>query len=289
MNEPRCSAVALQLDEPLAGTAVDSVDSWFLLEVNDTWAPKAIETEALSPGVRRRLQDWLEATPNSRLQLIRRPGRASSGSTFMWVSAAAREITRVDLSSHEAMIDLDLDDLRSASVPMTTPICLVCVHGRRDRCCAQHGGAVFRAVCREDVETWQTSHLGGHRFAACALWLPDGLMYGRLRAGDAGSLVDAHRNGQIGDPAFFRGRCEYDRPTQAGEVFLRDRLGERALGALEWRGTEPAGTDAWTVRFAARGEEHVVQLARTLRGDTRPPSCGADPEPITVFIESSPS
>ena len=121
------------------------------------------------------------------------------------------------------------------------PMCLVCVHGRRDRCCALHGSAVFRAVQAHGVDVWQTSHLGGHRFAACALWLPDGLMYGRLRAEDAGAFVAARQAGEIGELSSFRGRCGYDRPTQAAEIFLRKRLGEQAAGAVEWL-TTVAGT-----------------------------------------------
>ena len=74
MSDLACSFASLQANEPLAGTAVESIDRWLLLEVTDTWAPKVLQSEVFSDAVRARLTEWSEA-PRSRLQLIRRPGR----------------------------------------------------------------------------------------------------------------------------------------------------------------------------------------------------------------------
>lgn len=289
MNELRCSAASLEVDEPLVGTAVDSVDCWLLLEVNDPWAPKAIQTEALPSAVRAKLEDWLAVTPRRRLQLIRRPGRTRGRDTLMIVSSARGTLARTELAGGcESVLDIDLETLGEGGSLMHTPICLVCVHGRRDRCCAQHGGAVFRALDRREIEVWQTSHLGGHRFAACALWLPEGLMYGRLRAPDADTWLQAHERGRLGDSAFFRGRCAYDHPTQAAEIFLRDRLDDRTIASLAWRGTARHQDGTWTARFDGAAGEHVVRVELVPTGDARPASCGADPEPVTRFVERSP-
>ena len=55
-----CSVASLEAGESLAGTAVESVDRWLLLEVTDPWAPNALHTEALSEAVRGRLAHWLQ-------------------------------------------------------------------------------------------------------------------------------------------------------------------------------------------------------------------------------------
>jgi hypothetical protein len=161
-----------------------------------------------------------------------------------------QQASTLELDRYEDLLDVELDALPTTTA---TPMCLVCVHGRRDRCCALHGGAVFRAIQARGVDVWQTSHLGGHRFAACALWLPEGLMYGRLRAEHAEGFVRARRAGQIGQLDLFRGRAAYDPPTQAAEIF-------------------------------AAGDE-VVRVRLEASGVVRPASCGGEPEPMTHFVE----
>lgn len=283
----RCSEASLAVGEPLAGTAVDSVRTWFLLELNHVWARKAIETEAIGGAVRRQLEAWLGAVDGSRLQLIRRPGRPSRRPTFTVVDAVSKRLSRVELDDPQDLAALDIQSLLADGSPMTQSMALVCVHGRRDRCCAEHGSAVFRAMARRDVDVWQTSHLGGHRFAACALWLPDGLMFGRLRAEHVDAFVDAHRARALGELDLFRGRCAYDRPTQAAEIFLRRRERDLAIDSLAWRSTDLAGDSSWRVRFAAGENEHEIDVVREASDAVRPASCGGEPEPVSWFIEGS--
>jgi len=279
MGSSACSVASLEASESLAGTAVESVDRWLLLEVTDTWAPKALQTEALPTTVRERLAQWLEV-PRSRLQLIRRPGRSRKRPLFTVVSK--EQMRQAELDRYEDLIELELD---SMPVEPAEPMVLVCVHGRRDRCCARHGSAVYRSLQARIGEVWQTSHLGGHRFAACVLSLPDGLMYGRLRAEHGDSFVASRHAGEVGDLDLFRGRCAYDRPTQAAEIFLRRRTAEKAVDAFEWIGTEPDGEQTWTARFRSPEGEHLVQVKREDSGAMRPESCGGEPEPVTRFVE----
>jgi len=280
---PECSVASQEAGESLTGTAVESVDRWLLLEVTDPWAPKALQTEALPELVRSRLAEWLRR-PRSRLQLIRRPGRPGKGSRFMVVSSATdrQQASTVELDRYEDLLDIDLDALPTETAE---PMCLVCVHGRRDRCCALHGSALFRAIQARGVDVWQTSHLGGHRFAACALWLPDGLMYGRLRAEHAEGFVRARRAGEIGQLDLFRGRSAYDRPTQAAEIFLRRRLDEQATEAIQWHATVRDSESAWEARFRTAAGDEVVRVRLEDSGVVRPASCGGEPEPMTRFVE----
>ena len=283
MAVPDCALASLEAGESLTGTAVESVDRWLLLEVTDPWAPKAVETEALPPSVRARLSDWLEA-PRSRMQLIRRPGRSTRRPIFMVVSSAPdrQHSSRVELDQYEDLLDLDLDTLPAEP---SEPICLVCVHGRRDRCCGVLGSAAFRAIQSLGVEVWQTSHLGGHRFAPCALWLPEGLMYGRLKPEHVGAWVAARRARQIGELDLFRGRCSYDRPSQAAEIFLIRRLGLQSANEIEWLGTESESDSSWVARFTTPSGDETVRLRREQSGVARPASCGGEPEAVTEFVE----
>jgi hypothetical protein len=195
---------------------------------------------------------------------------------------SSSKVRRVELDRYEDLGDIDLDALPTEDA---TPTVLVCVHGRRDRCCAQHGSAVYRALQAQAGDFWQTSHLGGHRFAACVLSLPEGLMYGRLRKEHVDGLVAAWNAGEVGDLDRFRGRCTYDRPTQAAEIFLRRRTGDKRANALPWSGTSPDGEAIWAARFGAPSGEHVVRVKLEDTGVMRPASCGGEPEPVTSFVE----
>lgn len=282
MALPGCAATSLEAGESLAATALESVDRWLLLEVTDPWAPKPLESEVFSESLRARIGHWLEA-PRSRLQLIRRPGRSGKRPLFMVVSSAPerRGASKLELDRYEDLLDVDIEALGRAPIE---PLCLICVHGRRDRCCGVLGSAVFRAVQTEQVDVWQTSHLGGHRFAACALWLPNGTMHGRLRPEHAGAFVSAQRAGELGDLDLFRGTCEYDRPTQAAEIILRRELGDLGVDALEWKGTTQLTESSWEARFHVGSQEHSVRVRTNDTGVARPPSCGKPPELITELV-----
>ena len=282
MDLSGCSAASLEAGESLLGTAVESVDRWLLLEVGDSWAPKPLQSDALPREVKARLQQWLEV-PRTRLQLIRRPGRSGRKHAFAFVSTAADErfIARRELRAYEELLDVDLDSLPTEPAEA---ICLVCAHGRRDRCCGTLGSAVFRALKSHGVEVWQTSHLGGHRFAACALSLPSGLMYGRLRPEHAEDFAAAHQVGALGALDLFRGRCAYDRPTQAAETFLLRRLGLRDPDAIRWVETSVEADSTWEARFQVAGDEHVVRARLEQTGQLRPASCGKEAEPVTQWV-----
>lgn len=281
MSATTCSAASLDAEEPLAGTATESTDRWVLLEVTDAWAPKVLQTEALDQAVRDKLSEW-STKPRTRLQLVRRPGRTGQRPCLMVASSDGR-ISRAELDRYEDLLDLEIDTLRSGS---TGPIVLVCAHGRRDLCCAKHGSAVFRALQRTDLEIWQTSHLGGHRFAACVLTLPDGLMFGRVRPRHANAFAEATQTRRLVDIELFRGRCAYDRPTQAAEVFLRRRLDERAVDAISWLGTRAETNRAWTATFRTPTSEASVRVRLEELDVRRPASCGAAPEPIARFVQA---
>jgi hypothetical protein len=202
----------------------------------------------------------------------------------MMLSAAGDrpQTKKLELGAYEELVGLDLSALPAAP---SEPICLVCMHGRRDRCCGVLGGQVFRALQSQSVDAWQTSHLGGHRFAACALWLPDGLMYGRLRAEHVGAWVASRRAGAVGELDLFRGRCAYDRPTQAAEILLRKRLGLQQADAIEWLGTRATSGSSWEARFRVGSNAQVVPLRLQRTGASRPASCGGEPEAVAGFVE----
>ena len=100
-------------------------------------------------------------------------------------------------------------------------------------------------------ETWETTHVGGHRFAGAMLVLPHGLSYGRLDAESALAVVERSRAGEL-DLAHLRGRSAYDGAVQAAEIAARERLGETRLDALTLLAVSPAAGPATRSPATAR-------------------------------------
>lgn len=268
-DQPYCRQIAEH--EPLHGTAPEGVQRWLLVEDADPWGPKPPRDSALPEAVK----GWLAARssePGVRVQLIRcgesrRRGEAGRGTqprqVFVvdaGVEAKARRILGARLEL-DAIPDLRLDDPSLSAhgfEPVTGPLWLVCTHGKRDRCCAKWGAKLWermRARVDAPARVWQSSHLGGHRFAPVAAALPTGLMWGRVELDEVDTLVEGIAAGQVPLLPKLRGRCCHSRPFQAAEALLRQREGldeDDALslapeGDLVTYAT-PAGTGQTTIR-----------------------------------------
>lgn len=169
-----------------------------------------------------------------RLLLIRRPGRARAPIGRHRVFAvharppfAWAETTTV--RDPRALLDLDLAALRAGRSlglePQEEPVFAVCTHGRHDVCCAERGRPVAAALGeRFPEQSWEVSHLGGDRFAASMLLIPDGLYYGRLDPEAAIAVAQARLDGEL-ELDHLRGRTGYPMPVQAADIALRRELG----------------------------------------------------------------
>jgi hypothetical protein len=135
---------------------------------------------------------------------------------------------------------------------------LVCTNGARDPCCAIRGPAVAQALERAwPGQVYECSHLGGHRFAANVLVLPDGLCFGRLDTRDALALADELEDGRL-PLEHLRGRTAYAPEQQAAEILARRELGLTGLGDM--RLVEVSGSEPQTVFELVDGRRVGVRL-----------------------------
>jgi hypothetical protein len=132
----------------------------------------------------------------------------------------------------------------------------VCTNGARDPCCAIRGPAVAQALERaRPGQVYECSHLGGHRFAANVLVLPDGLCFGRLDARSAPALADMLDAGML-PLDHLRGRTAFEPEQQAAEILLRRELGLAGLADLTLvEGTTFTLPDGRRVTAVVRGEQ----------------------------------
>jgi hypothetical protein len=118
------------------------------------------------------------------------------------------------------------------------PLLLVCAHGRRDRCCARFGVPPARELAaRYPDQVWETTHVGGHRFAANLVILPHGLYFGPVDPAAAHRAIDACQLGEI-TARRHRGRAGQDTVAQEAEHAAIASSG--TLRLLPATGTAPA-------------------------------------------------
>lgn len=292
-----CSTRSLAVGEPIAGTAVERTAVWIVLEQRGAWPAKAVRDGDLPDAVKQRLGQWERALPGSRVQLARRSGRCE-GPLRLWLAVSdpgRARVAELVLGSVDEVLAIDAlsmiaalrrgEAIEGASEP-TEPLVLVCTNGRRDVCCSVHGVPVLRALELEPgLQAWHTTHLGGHRFAATLLVLPQGLCYGRVTPHEVPALAEELRQGRVGRLDRLRGRTALTRAEQAAEVLWRQRAGNDDAGALV--GAEQVEGEDGVVTVTLRDREggmHQVRLRWRDLGVVEPPSCGKAPEPVGGWV-----
>jgi len=246
-----CAEQSLALGEQLFGTA-PRADVWLALEVTQAWGFDAFREAEISEAVKAHINAALKVLPKARLQLIRQIRRTQFTSAFFVVTRNA--VYRFELARYEDLLSLNVPEIVSgaasyAGFRTNEPLFLICTNGKRDACCARIGLAAYQAAA-EFPGVWQTTHLGGHRFAATAVALPTGTVYGRLRPEMVPMVLKDQRAGQI-HLDYYRGCSYYEEPVQAAEYFLRSQLDERRITALSPTQVEQIAETRWRVAFAS--------------------------------------
>lgn len=247
--------------EQLFATA-PRTDTWLLLEHDANWGAKALEESSLAQPIKDFLNGYLSTQKNSRFQFIKQPGR-QDGIRFYIVQTG--KVYRFDLTGYDDLLAFDLASAIVSTAPVDENLFLVCTNGKRDACCSRHGLPLYHAM-REAAgdAVWQTSHIGGHRFAGTLVSLPNGNYYGRVSPTQAAALIEAERQEQILLP-YLRGRCTDDSFVQAAEYFLREQTGIMDCNAFQVADVESLDEGQWRVRFTATdGIQHLIILRQAL-------------------------
>ena len=285
----RCAQLSAGAEEAMAGTA-SRVVRWVLLEQPGPWGREALLQSRLDEQTARVLQS-ASRRHGFRVLLIRRPGWGDVvGSRRVYLARTRRDggwIEQLDVEHAQELVHLDWDALNSAAGPGVgeagpSAVHLVCTNGKHDPCCADLGRPVVRALDEAGTpEVWESSHVGGDRFAANIVSLPAGVYYGRVQPEEAAGLLDDLGRGLL-DLDRYRGRSCFSGLAQAAEYFARRELGERRLRALTVVGAERRGQDTSAVRLDHESRPLDVVVSRR-RGTAVSLSCGAAPSPPWLY------
>ncbi|HYN74711.1 MAG TPA: sucrase ferredoxin, partial [Candidatus Limnocylindria bacterium] len=245
-----CSWLSRAAEEPISATAPNP-KAWLALEQPGPWGRKAPSSSQLDRELGAELDARAKAAGVT-LVLIRRPGRLAKQQqalprTLFAAHPAAGWLERSVVDDPSDLLRLDLETLAGGAVPglgriTEDPTVLVCTNGRRDLCCAEIGRArVTELAPTLGDALWESSHLGGHRFAPTVLLLPSGVVLGRASTAQILAAVA----GEL-PLAAYRGRSALAAPAQAAEIAVLGAIGVEAAGSLHV--ATPAGEGPWEVR-----------------------------------------
>jgi hypothetical protein len=262
--DDRCSLRSLAAGEPLAGTA-STIRHWLLIEHAGPWGRDGLLDARLPAGLGRELRD-LERRTGARVLLIRKPDRFPEygDDTLICFAVDTREawLGSTVLDRIEDAADLDPRERESfASGPARAPLFVICTHGRRDPCCAERGRPLAEAAAATDREViWESTHVGGDRFAGNLVAFPHGLYFGRVGPEEVADLMHAYRDGRIAPLHRYRGRSSQAFHVQAADRAVRDQLGLDRI-------------------------DDVVRVRETRRGDRADVGCDTPLGPVVVHLE----
>ncbi|MPQ97707.1 sucrase ferredoxin [Modestobacter sp. I12A-02628] len=267
LDPERCSVAALTRGDSGVATAPPA-QRWLLVEQPGPWGREALLESrfdrAVASRVARRARE-----EGVRVQLVRRPGARLADTRRRWAyvdTSPGVERAWWSIRSTDAeLLDVPWDG--SVGTPADRPMYLVCTHGAHDTCCAVRGRPLARDLpAPSPADVWETSHLGGCRFAANIVVLPQGCYYGQV-PGDGAEVVAAHEQGRVALP-WLRGRTGLPLPVQAAQHHARHELGLTGLAdlpllRLSTLDSPGADVERWAVTLAGpRGAVAVVVESR---------------------------
>ncbi|HEV7842685.1 MAG TPA: sucrase ferredoxin [Pyrinomonadaceae bacterium] len=257
-----CSELSRGVAEKTFGTASTGV-VWVLVEYPHAWRAKDLADSDLSAAVKKHLSRTIKNITHARLLFIRQERAIGEILAIFVVRSREREpfIVKFQLESYEQLMSLDVAAAAAghatSGIIMREPLFLVCTHGRRDKCCALFGYALYKSL-RADAgdHLWQSSHVGGDRFAANLICFPHGLFYGHVTEEAGRTIVREYREGRLVLEG-YRGRSCYGHAAQSAEFFIRRESGLTGLDELHFLRRAKVSEHSWRVEFNAPATQSI--------------------------------
>ena len=230
MSESKfCSLLTRQSGEPLAGTAPFAKHFVFI-----TWPKKYWQYEALDSkgGFPEGLKEWMKAqseiTGKVSIRLVSHK-ELSNESVDIYIypekihysNILPEEISGV-LMSHF----LNECNSENTAKNIEKDHILVCTHGRHDKCCAKFGQELADNLRnhlkdrQDNIEVFDSSHLGGHRFAPTMIDFPSGRAYGQLTTEEIPDYFESRKQGMVYAQA-YRGSVFLPELVQVAEAYVQ--------------------------------------------------------------------
>ncbi len=286
-----CSDLARDYEIPLVGTATRG-DIWFLLEYSGAWGAKAFEESDIPQNVKNFLSDFRVDDKRIRILLIRQDRLKTHPGIHLFVGQTFPTEPRLyeyQLDDYADIQKLDFSWLSTGEEGSLKhlreePLFLVCSNGRRDKCCARYGPAIYQELVEEAGDSvWQSSHIGGHNQAPIMLFFPHGVNYARTTPAEARSLVREYQHGRL-VLNHYRGRVGIEPHVQAAEHFWRKSTGVLDLPGMRVESFSQVSEDQWDVKIVGTigDSSKPIQVERRKTDFSIPITCSKKKQSLIV-------
>ena len=286
-----CSDLARDYEIPLVGTATRG-DIWFLLEYSGAWGAKAFEESDIPQNVKNFLSDFRVDDKRIRILLIRQDRLKTHPGIHLFVGQTFPTEPRLyeyQLDDYADIQKLDFSWLSTGEEGSLKhlreePLFLVCSNGRRDKCCARYGPAIYQELVEEAGDSvWQSSHIGGHNQTPIMLFFPHGVNYARTTPAEARSLVREYQHGRL-VLNHYRGRVGIEPHVQAAEHFWRKSTGVLDLPGMRVESFSQVSEDQWDVKIVGTigDSSKPIQVERRKTDFSIPITCSKKKQSLIV-------
>jgi hypothetical protein len=276
-----CADESGAASESLAATA-SRIDRWLLVEYRGLWDRDVLGGSLLSAQLKEHLRDQLAKLGHARLLFIKQPSRRAQPRRMLYIGSSRpgeESLYALEFERHDDLLEYDfasaLLDGGMPGVPVEHPLFIVCTHGKRDRCCAKYGHPLYDGVKgKVDPDwVWQSTHVGGDRFAGNVVVLPEGLYFGRVGEADLDPLLDSYFDRRI-YLDLYRGRSAYTFAVQAAERVVREAEGLTGIDDVLLERVQRRD-GAWMVTLRAEGVAREVDVTLELADEPVYLTCGS--------------
>ena len=233
-----CSVLSRNSAEPLAGSAPFARHFVFITWPKKYWQYEALEAKGGFPqGLKKWMKEQSEVNGKISIRLVSRAGLGQD-KVEIYIYPEKYCYSNVLPSQIPAVLESYFRDGITAAfspAPIEGEQIFICTHGRHDKCCAKFGQELADKmryhVSRQKtaVEVWDSSHLGGHRFAATMIDFPAGRAYGHLSADELPNYLASRKAAQVYGRA-YRGSVFLSGLEQVAEAHV-----QHFCFSQEWR------------------------------------------------------
>ena len=265
-----CSDLSRLENESIYGTASRG-KIWIILEYPKPWSALGLQDSTLTNELKEYLSLMLDSI-HGRLLFIQKESSHERGIALFIAFSREKDplLYSFVLDSYDDLFGIDLPGILSGMTehrPLVSSqsLYLVCTDGQHDKCCAKYGFSIYQSLLKYDpTATWQSSHVGGDRFAPNLVCFPHGLYYGHITGEDIMAIHTdySHRRIRV---ANYRGRSCFPFPIQAAEYFVRSESGVLGLDMLFFKQSSRLSRSKWQAEFGSGTGQTVyaVEFAAT--------------------------